>query len=159
MERTVFEPPRGPLEEVVAGAFATVLDQESIGATDDFFALGGHSLLVIRALQLLTKKLDLTLPSADADMAAIVEREGVDTVLHAAFLSTPTHAHAWAHELEALGTMHVLNACAVIPAQGETSEQLPVDLVLQKRTADKEAIREGLAGPDSLHTLTLAYLD
>lgn len=56
-------------------------------------------------------KVDLTLPTADADLSAILEREGVDTVLHAAFLSTPTHAVAWAHELEDIGTMHVLNAC------------------------------------------------
>jgi UDP-glucose 4-epimerase len=57
-------------------------------------------------------KLDLTLPTADADLAAIMEKEQVDTVLHAAFLSHPTHASAWAHELEDVGTMHVLNACA-----------------------------------------------
>lgn len=58
------------------------------------------------------KKLDLTLPTADADVAAILEKEGVDTVVHAAFLSHPTHNSAWAHELEDIGTMHVLNACA-----------------------------------------------
>lgn len=57
-------------------------------------------------------KVDLTLPTADADLAAILEREQVDTVLHAAFLSAPTHAASWAHELEDIGTMHVLNACA-----------------------------------------------
>jgi UDP-glucose 4-epimerase len=57
-------------------------------------------------------KVDLTLPTADADLAAIWKREGVDTVVHAAFLSAPTHAAAWAHELESIGTMHVLNACA-----------------------------------------------
>jgi UDP-glucose 4-epimerase len=57
-------------------------------------------------------KVDLTLPAADADLSAIFAREGVDTVLHAAFLSSPTHAVAWAHELEDIGTMHVLNACA-----------------------------------------------
>jgi UDP-glucose 4-epimerase len=57
-------------------------------------------------------KIDLTMPTADADLAAIWKREGVDTVVHAAFLSTPTHANAWAHELESIGTMHVLNACA-----------------------------------------------
>jgi UDP-glucose 4-epimerase len=33
-------------------------------------------------------------------------------VVHAAFLSAPTHASAWAHELESIGTMHVLNAAA-----------------------------------------------
>jgi UDP-glucose 4-epimerase len=57
-------------------------------------------------------KIDLTLPTADADLAAVWKREGVDTVVHAAFLSTPTHANAWAHELESIGTMHVLNAAA-----------------------------------------------
>ncbi len=56
-------------------------------------------------------KVDLTLPTADADLSTILEREGVDTVLHAAFLSSPTHAVSWAHELEDIGTMHVLNAC------------------------------------------------
>jgi UDP-glucose 4-epimerase len=57
-------------------------------------------------------KIDLTLPTADADLAAVWKREGVDTVVHAAFLSSPTHNNAWAHELESIGTMHVLNACA-----------------------------------------------
>jgi UDP-glucose 4-epimerase len=57
-------------------------------------------------------KADLTLPTADADMAGLLESEGVDTVVHAAFLSSPTHASSWAHELEDIGTMHVLNACA-----------------------------------------------
>ncbi len=57
-------------------------------------------------------KVDLTLPTADAELAAIWRREGVDTVVHAAYLSSPTHATSWAHELESIGTMHVLNACA-----------------------------------------------
>ncbi|MBI4507990.1 MAG: NAD-dependent epimerase/dehydratase family protein [Deltaproteobacteria bacterium] len=59
-------------------------------------------------------KIDLTLPTADADIAALLSREGVDTLVHAAFLSSPTHASAWAHELEDIGTMHVLNACAEV---------------------------------------------
>jgi UDP-glucose 4-epimerase len=57
-------------------------------------------------------KVDLTLPTADADLADLLAREDVDTFVHAAFLSSPTHAAAWAHELEDIGTMHVLNACA-----------------------------------------------
>jgi UDP-glucose 4-epimerase len=57
-------------------------------------------------------RVDLTLPTADAELAAIWKREGVDTVVHAAFLSSPTHATSWAHELESIGTMHVLNAAA-----------------------------------------------
>lgn len=57
-------------------------------------------------------KIDLTLPTADADLAGVLEREQVDTLVHAAFLSGPTHNTAWGHELESVGTMHVLNAAS-----------------------------------------------
>jgi UDP-glucose 4-epimerase len=63
-------------------------------------------------------QLDLTLPAAGASLAEILRDEGVDTVVHGAFLSYPTHATSWAHELEDIGTMHVLNACAeAVPAR------------------------------------------
>ncbi|MCA9666695.1 MAG: NAD-dependent epimerase/dehydratase family protein [Myxococcales bacterium] len=57
-------------------------------------------------------KLDLTEPNAGARTAELLERERVDTVLHAAFLARPTRAGAWAHELEVIGTSSVLAACA-----------------------------------------------
>jgi UDP-glucose 4-epimerase len=55
---------------------------------------------------------DLTLPTAATDLATVLDTEQVDTVVHAAFLARPTRAVDWAHELEDLGTMHVLQACA-----------------------------------------------
>jgi UDP-glucose 4-epimerase len=57
-------------------------------------------------------KVDLTLPTADAEIAAVLGRENVDTFVHAAFLSSPTHNSSWAHEFESIGTVHVLNACS-----------------------------------------------
>jgi UDP-glucose 4-epimerase len=57
-------------------------------------------------------KVDLTLPTADAELAQILKREQVDTLVHLAFLSHPTHNSVWAHELEAIGTLHVFDACA-----------------------------------------------
>jgi len=60
------------------------------------------------------RKVDLTVPTVDADLARMMRDEGIDTVVHAAFLSYPTHASAWAHELEDIGTMHLLNACAEV---------------------------------------------
>ena len=59
-------------------------------------------------------KLDLTQPSVDGELATLLARYRVDTFVHGAFLSHPTHAVEWAHELEDVGTMHVLNACAGI---------------------------------------------
>ena len=57
-------------------------------------------------------KLDLTQPTVDGELATLLHRHAVDTFVHGAFLSHPTHAVEWAHELEDVGTMHVLNACA-----------------------------------------------
>jgi UDP-glucose 4-epimerase len=57
-------------------------------------------------------KLDLTQPTVDAELATLLARANVDTFVHGAFLAHPTHAAEWAHELEDVGTMHVLNACA-----------------------------------------------
>ncbi|MEV4096442.1 amino acid adenylation domain-containing protein [Streptosporangium saharense] len=42
------EPPRGPVETAVAEAFRDVLGLDEVGRDADFFALGGHSLLVVR---------------------------------------------------------------------------------------------------------------
>ena len=57
-------------------------------------------------------KVDLTQPTVDAELATLLQRHAVDTFVHGAFLSHPTHAADLAHELEDVGTMHVLNACA-----------------------------------------------
>jgi UDP-glucose 4-epimerase len=60
--------------------------------------------------------IDLTVPTVGSQLAALLR--GVDTVIHGAFLSFPTHATSWAHELEDVGTMHLLDACAqVAPAR------------------------------------------
>ncbi len=57
-------------------------------------------------------KVDLTEPTADAFIADILKREKCDTFVHLAFLHHPTLRTSYAHELESIGTMYVLNACA-----------------------------------------------
>lgn len=56
-------------------------------------------------------KLDLTEPTADEELARILQDEDADTFVHLAFLNNPTRQGSYAHELEAIGTMYVLNAC------------------------------------------------
>ncbi len=43
------DPPRGEAEETVAGVFIEVLGHAAIGRSDDFFGLGGDSLIAVRA--------------------------------------------------------------------------------------------------------------
>jgi UDP-glucose 4-epimerase len=56
-------------------------------------------------------ELDLVHPTAEERLAEIFAAEGIDTVVHLAFLPSPTHAAAYAHEFESVGTMHLINAC------------------------------------------------
>ena len=56
-------------------------------------------------------ELDLTQPAVESRIAEIFHAEQVDALAHLAFPANPTQATAWAHELESVGTMHVLSAC------------------------------------------------
>jgi len=56
-------------------------------------------------------ELDLVDPTAEERVAEILAAEAIDTIVHLAFLPSPTHASAYAHEFESVGTMHLINAC------------------------------------------------
>lgn len=55
-------------------------------------------------------EVDFTGVSAEARLSEIFAAERVDTLVHLAFMSSPTHATAHAHEVESVGTRHVLVA-------------------------------------------------
>nr|WP_240930806.1 non-ribosomal peptide synthetase [Rhodococcus sp. B10] len=55
---TAFRAPSNPIEEVVADVFADVLGRQRVGADDDFFALGGNSLIATRVVSRLGAALD-----------------------------------------------------------------------------------------------------
>ncbi|SCL14534.1 amino acid adenylation domain-containing protein [Micromonospora nigra] len=54
--------PRDPLEQVLAGIWQEVLRVEGIGVHDDFFRLGGHSLLGAQALSRIAATLETEVP-------------------------------------------------------------------------------------------------
>ncbi len=56
-------------------------------------------------------EIDLTQPGSEVRVSEIFSAEAVDTVVHLAFLASPPHATAYAHELESVGTMRVITAC------------------------------------------------
>ncbi len=57
-------------------------------------------------------RIDLTEPTADGHLAEILTRERADAVVHAAFRTSPTPDLEMDHELETIGSLHVMNACA-----------------------------------------------
>ncbi len=57
-----FLAPRTPTEEILVGIWADVLGVENIGVNDDFFALGGHSLLLTRVAARIGEAIQLELP-------------------------------------------------------------------------------------------------
>ncbi len=58
------------------------------------------------------QRVDLTEPTADSRVAEVLQRERVEAVVHAAFRARPTPDLEMDHELETIGSLHVMNACA-----------------------------------------------
>jgi len=54
--------PRTPLEEALAAIWCDVLDIDRIGIHDNFFGIGGHSLLAMRLISKIRKVLDVEIP-------------------------------------------------------------------------------------------------
>jgi amino acid adenylation domain-containing protein len=91
-EAAAYVAPRTGAERTVAEVFAQVLGVERVGAADDFFALGGHSLLVMHAWTHLRDRTGADLPlralfesSTVEGLAAAVEAaprvEGADAAV------------------------------------------------------------------------------
>ena len=57
-----YEAPEGHIEQVLAALWQELLEAEVIGRHDDFFALGGHSLLVVRMTARLRAALGIEVP-------------------------------------------------------------------------------------------------
>ena len=57
-----YVPPCTPTEELLAGIWAEVLRQERVGRQDNFFALGGHSLVAIRVVSRVRDTFGVELP-------------------------------------------------------------------------------------------------
>lgn len=57
-------------------------------------------------------RIDLTEPTADGRLAELLAKERVEALVHTAFRNDPTPDLEMDHELETIGSLHVMNACA-----------------------------------------------
>jgi amino acid adenylation domain-containing protein len=60
--QTPFASPRSPLEELLAGVWADVLGVERVGVHDDFFEMGGQSILATQLISKIQQILPIELP-------------------------------------------------------------------------------------------------
>ena len=74
----------------------------------------GLDLSVPKALEgrLRFHRVDLTAPTADSVVAEVLQKERCDAMLHAAFFTDPRPYREYAHELEVIGSLNVMNAAA-----------------------------------------------
>ncbi|WP_153275381.1 non-ribosomal peptide synthetase [Rhodococcus sp. P1Y] len=73
-EPRVFRAPSSPVEEAVAGVFADVLGVSQVGLDDDFFELGGNSLVATQVVARLRADLDTEVPLMSLFSDSTVER-------------------------------------------------------------------------------------
>jgi acyl carrier protein len=70
--------PRTPMEERIAAIWSELLGVRLVGVDDDFFALGGHSLVAARVISRVRRDLDVQLPIRDVfiypTVAGLAER-------------------------------------------------------------------------------------
>ncbi len=75
-EPQAYEPPATPTESRIVEVWQEVLDVDRVGATDDFFALGGDSFSAVQAVRMIHPKLrviDLFTHPVLRDLAAFVD--------------------------------------------------------------------------------------
>jgi acyl transferase domain-containing protein/acyl carrier protein len=81
-----YVPPTGEVELAIAGIWQDLFGINQIGAKDDFFGIGGNSLVAIQAISRLRREFDVDLP-----MSALFEHPTVSS-LAAAILETRSEA-------------------------------------------------------------------
>jgi amino acid adenylation domain-containing protein len=76
-----YEPPRTHIEQILAEIWRQVLGKERIGTTDDFFEIGGHSLIATQIVNRIKARLEVEIRLLDlfgsptiSKLASIIER-------------------------------------------------------------------------------------
>ncbi len=80
--------PRTEREQQIAAMWQELLQKERVGITDNFFALGGHSLIAVMFVARAQRELGLAVP-----LSKILEHPTIETLLASLEAPAPAHAH------------------------------------------------------------------
>lgn len=80
-----YEPPQGPLERAIAGAWQQLLGVDYVGRNDHFFELGGHASLVLQLVLRLRHTIDVDIAPRELFMHPTLRRfaQAVSARIHA----------------------------------------------------------------------------
>ncbi|MBA2891471.1 non-ribosomal peptide synthetase [Nonomuraea soli] len=150
--RTAYEAPRTELERAVAGIWRSVLDlgDTEIGAHDDFFDLGGHSMLATRLRFALHQEL-----GADLPVTAVFEAPTVATL--AARIAGAARPDAAIERASREGPLPLSFAQERLwflwkLAPGSTAYNMPVSVRL-RGPLDRDALARALGGIVARHEI------
>lgn len=87
------------------------------------------------------RKIDLTQPAADQAMLDLLKADGIETLVHMAFFTSPRRDTTNAHELESIGTLAVLAAAAAANVKNFVMRSFT--FVYGARAENPALIREG----------------
>ncbi|OUS25462.1 hypothetical protein A9Q99_21285 [Gammaproteobacteria bacterium 45_16_T64] len=81
-EQVVYVAPETQVEKTLVDIWQRLLGVERVGVTDDFFSLGGHSILAVRLMSTIEREFDVKIPLASlfqmqtiAPLAALIEKQ------------------------------------------------------------------------------------
>jgi thioesterase domain-containing protein len=128
-----YERPEGVVEETLAGLWRELLGIERVGRHDDFFALGGHSLLVLRLLSEMDQTFGIRLPVGVVflrpSLAALAEAVGDSRLAEEAAALVPLQPEGEAPPLfllpGAIGSVLYLQPLAKALGEGRPVLALP----------------------------------
>jgi FkbH-like protein len=107
--RQIDNAPSTPSEEQLAAIWSDLLHRDDIAATDNFFDIGGHSLLVVLMIVKIREQFEVDLPidevyAADRNLAALAAR--IDELLHFGGVDSEEY-HRIVAEVAALSDLEV----------------------------------------------------
>ena len=79
---STYQPPRNKTEEAIANIWQDLLRREKIGIFDNFFEIGGHSLLAMRVISSIRKQLDIEMSIQSLFLYPTIEALAKNLPLH-----------------------------------------------------------------------------